>query len=61
VQIKRSKLVLIAIALTLMSGCATQITAVEEISSAESISIAGQEVPQVTRVIALANGSAEIC
>jgi iron complex transport system substrate-binding protein len=33
---------------------------VEEISSAESISIAGQEVPQVTRVIALANGSAEI-
>jgi iron complex transport system substrate-binding protein len=43
-----------------MSGCATQITTVEEISSAESISIAGQEVPQVTRVIALANGSAEI-
>lgn len=59
-QIKRSKLVLIAIALTLTSGCATEITAVEEISSAESISIAGQEVPQVTRVIALANGSAEI-
>jgi iron complex transport system substrate-binding protein len=43
-----------------VSGCATQITAVEEISNAESISIAGQEVPQVQRVIALANGSAEI-
>lgn len=50
----------IVIAFTLVSGCATQITAVEEISSAESISISGQEVPQVTRVIALANGSAEI-
>ena len=49
-----------AISLTLMSGCATQITDVEEISSAESISISGGEVPQVKRVIALANGSAEI-
>lgn len=49
-----------AVSLTLMSGCATQITAVEEISSAESISISGQDAPQVTRVIALANGSAEI-
>lgn len=43
-----------------MSGCATQITTVEEISSAESIAIAGREVSQSTRVIALANGSAEI-
>lgn len=43
-----------------LSGCATQITAVEEISNAESVSIVGQEVPQVQRVIALANGSAEI-
>jgi iron complex transport system substrate-binding protein len=60
VQIKRLKLVAMAISLTLMSGCATQITAVEEISSAESISISGQDAPQVTRVIALANGSAEI-
>jgi len=45
---------------TAVSGCATQITAVEEISTAESVSIVGQEVPQVQRVIALANGSAEI-
>ena len=43
-----------------VSGCATQITAVEEISTADSVSIVGQEVPQVQRVIALANGSAEI-
>jgi iron complex transport system substrate-binding protein len=43
-----------------LSGCATQITAVEEISTADSVSIVGQEVPQVQRVIALANGSAEI-
>jgi iron complex transport system substrate-binding protein len=43
-----------------LSGCATQITAVEEISTADPVSIVGQEVPQVQRVIALANGSAEI-
>ena len=43
-----------------VSGCATQITAVEEISTADSVSIVGQEAPQVQRVIALANGSAEI-
>jgi iron complex transport system substrate-binding protein len=53
-------MVLIAMSLTLVSGCATQITAVEEISSAESITIIGQEAPAVKRVIALANGSAEI-
>ena len=50
----------IVMALTLVSGCATQITAVEEISTAQSISITGSALPKVARVVALANGSAEI-
>lgn len=50
----------IALTVSLVSGCATQITAMEEISTAQSISITGNEIPQATRVIALANGSAEI-
>ena len=55
-----SKSLAVILIVAAVSGCATQITAVEEISTAESVSIAGQEVPQVQRVIALANGSAEI-
>lgn len=56
----RLKVAVIVIAITLVSGCATQITAVEEISIAQSISITGSATPTVSRVIALANGSAEI-
>lgn len=56
----RLKVAVIVMALTLVSGCATQITAVEEISTAQSISITGRATPTVARVIALANGSAEI-
>ena len=59
-KIVRLKVAVIAIAITLVSGCATQITAVEEISTVESISITSTVPPQATRVIALANGSAEI-
>lgn len=53
-------MVVIVIAFTLVSGCATQITAVEEISTVQSVSITPSETPRVSRVIALANGSAEI-
>lgn len=53
-------MVVIAIAFTLVSGCATQITAVEEISTVQAVSITASETPRVSRVIALANGSAEI-
>jgi iron complex transport system substrate-binding protein len=60
VKIVRLKVAVIAIAITLVSGCATQITAVEEISTAQSISITANTPPQKIRVIALANGSAEI-
>ena len=56
----RVKMTLLVMALTLASGCATQITAVEEISTAQSISITGSALPKVARVVALANGSAEI-
>jgi iron complex transport system substrate-binding protein len=56
----RVKMTLLVMALTLVSGCATQITAVEEISTAQSISITGSALPKVARVVALANGSAEI-
>ena len=55
-----SKSLAAILVVAIVSGCATQITAVEEISTADSVSIVGQEVPQVQRVIALANGSAEI-
>jgi iron complex transport system substrate-binding protein len=56
----RVKVTLLVLALTLVSGCATQITAVEEISTAQAISITGSALPKVARVVALANGSAEI-
>jgi iron complex transport system substrate-binding protein len=56
----RVKMTLLVMALTSVSGCATQITAVEEISTAQSISITGSELPRIARVVALANGSAEI-
>ena len=59
-KIVRLKVAVIVTAITLVSGCATQITAVEEISTAQSISITGSAIPTVSRVIALANGSAEI-
>lgn len=56
-QLKKAVIVTV---LTLISGCATQVTAVEEISTAQSISVTGGELPKVARVVALANGSAEI-
>jgi len=56
----REKMTLLVMALILVSGCATQITAVEEISTAQSISVTGSALPKVARVVALANGSAEI-
>jgi iron complex transport system substrate-binding protein len=60
VKVAQLKMALIVMTLTLVSGCATQITAVEEISTAQSISITGSALPKVARVVALANGSAEI-
>jgi len=47
-------------ALILFSGCGTQPQSAIEIPSADAITIKTNESPQVARVVALANGSAEI-
>jgi PBP1b-binding outer membrane lipoprotein LpoB len=57
----RAKISLISVAtitLLLLSGCASQESAVLEISSAKAVNVSTTQAPQVTRVIALANGSA---
>ena len=46
--------------ITLMSGCSSQVATVETIADVEPVSIAATESAPLTRVIALANGSAEI-
>lgn len=51
---------LIAASLLLVTGCAGQPSAVEKINSVEAINVNAVQTPEFTRVIALANGSAEI-
>jgi len=51
---------LIAASLLLVTGCASQPSAVEKINSVEAINVNAVQTPEFTRVIALANGSAEI-
>ena len=48
------------ISLVFVSGCSSQPTAVEQINSVDAISISTTQSPQYSRVVALANGSAEI-
>jgi len=43
-----------------VTGCATQPSAVEQINTVASIDVSAGQIPQFSRVIALANGSAEI-
>ena len=57
---KISVISVITITLFLLSGCASQESSLLKIDSADAVSISTQEVPQVSRVVALANGSAEI-
>jgi len=57
---KISVISVITITLFLLSGCASQESSLLKIDSADAVSISTQEVPQVNRVVALANGSAEI-
>ena len=62
-RVSRSRVIaLLAIALLGLSSCGSASTSVIEISSADvsSSQVTGSEVPRYTRVIALANGSAEI-
>lgn len=49
-----------AISLVFVSGCSSQPAAVEQINSVDAISISTTQSPQYSRVVALANGSAEI-
>jgi iron complex transport system substrate-binding protein len=48
------------ISLVFVSGCSSQPAAVEQITSVDAISISTTQSPQYSRVVALANGSAEI-
>jgi iron complex transport system substrate-binding protein len=52
--------VTLAISLLFATGCSSQPTAVEQIDSVESIDVIASQTPEFSRVVALANGSAEI-
>ena len=52
--------VTLAISLLFATGCSSQPTAVEQINSVESIDVIASQTPEFSRVVALANGSAEI-
>lgn len=49
-----------AASLLLLTGCTAEPSAVEQINSVASISVSASQTPQFSRVVALANGSAEI-
>jgi iron complex transport system substrate-binding protein len=46
--------------IALLSGCSSQVASVETIADVEPVSIAATDTAPISRVIALANGSAEI-
>lgn len=52
--------VTLVISLLFATGCSSQPTAVEQINSVESIDVIASQTPELSRVVALANGSAEI-
>lgn len=52
--------VTLVISLLFATGCSSQPTAVEQINSVESIDVIASQTPEFSRVVALANGSAEI-
>ncbi len=59
-RVKLQRIGVIGLTLSLVTACATSPKLAEEILVAETISIQTTEIPTVNRVIALANGSAEI-
>jgi len=59
-KIKFGVITITLFSLIIFSGCTTQSQSSLEISSADSVTIENTEAPSVERVIALANGSAEI-
>ena len=52
--------VTLAFSLLFVSGCSSQPKTVEQINSVESINVIASQTPEFSRVVALANGSAEI-
>jgi iron complex transport system substrate-binding protein len=59
-RFKPVAIVIWAISLVFVSGCSSQVAAVEEIGAVDSININATASPEYLRVVALANGSAEI-
>ena len=59
-KLKVATSVTLAFSLLFVTGCSTQPTAVEQINSVESINVVASQNPEFSRVVALANGSAEI-
>jgi iron complex transport system substrate-binding protein len=53
-------LAVIAVTLIALSGCASQISTALDISDAKPVTITTSEIPRAERIVALANGSAEI-
>jgi iron complex transport system substrate-binding protein len=58
--VKLRGIAIAAASLLLATGCTAQPSAVEQINSVTSISVSATQIPQFSRVVALANGSAEI-
>jgi iron complex transport system substrate-binding protein len=60
IRVKVTALTLAGFALIVLSGCGTAVESAINIPTAKAVTITNSQVPQVKRVIALANGSAEI-
>ena len=59
-RVKTTTSVLAGCALIILSGCATPAEKAVDIATAKAVTITNSQVPKVNRIIALANGSAEI-
>jgi len=58
--VKYRGIAIVAASVLFASGCSSQPSAVEQIKTVESINVSAAQTPQFSRVVALANGSAEI-
>jgi iron complex transport system substrate-binding protein len=57
---KLREIAILATSLLFVTGCSSQPAVVEQIITVESINVSAAQTPQFSRVVALANGSAEI-
>jgi iron complex transport system substrate-binding protein len=58
--VKYRGIAIVAASVLFASGCSSQLSVVEQIKTVESINVSAAQTPQFSRVVALANGSAEI-